>query len=106
MRVKTSLRQKIKINPAFSGKRWTAISLLIATLFVSSLSALASEEPENGIFSLVFENDVFSNSDQHYTNGIRVSWLSAPDRTPDWAIRFQLAFPAAGSRYLPVRPLT
>jgi len=29
------------------------------------------------VFTLYFENDVFSGTDQHYTNGLKLSWLSA-----------------------------
>lgn len=37
-------------------------------------------------FSFLVENDVFvpSGNDRHYTNGVRASCLSAPDRIPDW----------------------
>ncbi|NQW01975.1 MAG: lipid A deacylase LpxR family protein [Rhodospirillales bacterium] len=33
-------------------------------------------EKELGTLSLKFENDLFSGADQHYTNGVRLSWLS------------------------------
>jgi lipid A 3-O-deacylase len=29
------------------------------------------------VFTVYFENDVFSGTDQHYTNGLKLSWLSA-----------------------------
>ena len=29
------------------------------------------------VFTLYFENDSFSGTDEHYTNGIKFSWLSA-----------------------------
>lgn len=42
-------------------------------------------------FSIFFENDLFGDTDQHYTSGIKLSWMS-PDlksyrdsgRVPDW----------------------
>ncbi|MBW6510403.1 MAG: lipid A deacylase LpxR family protein [Desulfuromonadales bacterium] len=43
--------------------------------------------------SFVYENDVFNNSDVHYTNGIRVSWIPASSQTPDWAIKVARAVP-------------
>lgn len=66
------------------------ISVLLATggLF-SGTYAVASEpivpvEDDKGIFSIVFENDVFANTDHDYTDGVRVSWLSSEANAPDW----------------------
>lgn len=42
-------------------------------------------EDDKQIFSLVFENDVFTGSDQGYTNGIRFAVLSSEKGVPDWA---------------------
>lgn len=48
------------------------------------LSALAQETKAEkarrqvGTFTLQFENDLFYGADRHYTNGIRLSWLSPP----------------------------
>lgn len=53
----------------------------------------AAEEPEAGTLSLVFENDLFYDTDRNYTNGVRASWLSGPDRTPAWALRAARWFP-------------
>lgn len=41
-----------------------------------SVSAKDVGKKELGTLSVQFENDLFSGSDQHYTNGIRISWLS------------------------------
>jgi hypothetical protein len=62
-------------------------------------SAFAAEDSETGVLSLVFENDLFSDTDRNYTNGVRVSWLSGPDRTPEWALgaaRWFPLFPSGG----------
>lgn len=48
-------------------------------------------------FSLQVENDVFTGTDRHYTNGIRASWLSAEAQTPDWLLN--------GAAHLPFFPL-
>jgi hypothetical protein len=48
-----------------------------------------------GTVSLYFENDLFFNRDQHYTNGIKLTWIS-PDLTsytdseklPGWSYRY------------------
>ena len=41
------------------------------------------EAPDIGTFTLVFENDLLANTDDYYTNGIRIGWL--PARTHGWA---------------------
>jgi hypothetical protein len=63
---------------------------LLATLSIGALaasSALFSETTDSPVltdharstpvFTVYFENDVFSNSDFHYSNGVKLSWLSA-----------------------------
>jgi lipid A 3-O-deacylase len=42
-------------------------------------------EDDKGIFSLVFENDVFSGTDNNYTNGLRLGWLSSESQVPEFA---------------------
>ncbi len=38
-----------------------------------------------GTLSFVLENDMlFANSDRHYTNGVHMSWLTAPGMEPEW----------------------
>ncbi len=37
-----------------------------------------------GTFTLIFENDLLANTDRHYTNGIRLSWIPAGE-APRWA---------------------
>ena len=54
-----------------------------------SLPAYAVEEPirpkdDQGIFNVVWENDMFGGTDQNYTNGIRFSWLSPETSVPQW----------------------
>ena len=44
-----------------------------------------------GAFSLLFENDIFYNSDHDYTNGVEASYTSAPNDTPGWADRLTRA---------------
>ena len=43
------------------------------------------EEDDKGIFSLVFENDLFAGEDRDYTNGVRLSYLSPEEHMPGWA---------------------
>lgn len=64
------------------------VSLLLLSLVGSwSFPASALEQVETGTLSLVLENDLFSKSDRNYTNGVSAAWLSAPGRTPEWALR-------------------
>src|SRR5581483_7741593 len=42
------------------------------------------EEDDKGIFSIIFENDVFNNTDRDYTNGVRLGWLSSEANAPEW----------------------
>ena len=55
--------------------------LLLLVLGNTSFFYLESAEGKEklGTFSLYFENDIFANTDQDYTNGIKFSWIS-----PDW----------------------
>jgi len=39
-------------------------------------------------FSIYFENDVFSTTDQHYTNGARLTYMYSRDYIPAWGKRF------------------
>lgn len=41
-------------------------------------------EDDAKIFSLVWENDMFANTDRNYTNGIRLGWLTSESDTPYW----------------------
>ncbi|MAS41519.1 MAG: hypothetical protein CMK33_07420, partial [Porticoccaceae bacterium] len=60
-----------------------------ATLAVLAMSAAAS--PSNPwTVNLYFENDLFDETDQNYTNGVRLSWIS-PDTT---SYQNDPAFPA------------
>lgn len=60
--------------------RFTFALLLLPLL----TSALRAEEPapteaarRTGVFTLYFENDYFGGQDRHYTNGLKLSWLTS-----------------------------
>ncbi len=88
--------------------RWCRPLGLAGALLVAS-SALAAaqtvpgpadpsakaDQPKDtrGIFSFSLENDLFANTDRHYTNGIRLSYLSAESDVPDWLDRAATAMP-------------
>ena len=57
-------------------------SILIPSLFCLSFNSFADKAPSNSwTFTLRFENDLFAQTDQYYTNGIKLNWIS-PDL--DW----------------------
>lgn len=57
-----------------------------------AVNPAAAQEPpkaapaaqEYGTLSFVLENDLFVDRDRHYTNGVRLSWLTAPGDEPPW----------------------
>jgi hypothetical protein len=53
-----------------------------------------------GFYTLLVENDVFTGSDQHYTNGLRLTYLSHEDDVAPYIRRFAAAMPfvADGAR--------
>jgi lipid A 3-O-deacylase len=48
---------------------------------------------EKGAFSILFENDIFFNSDHDYTNGVELAYTTAPNDTPEWASDMARALP-------------
>jgi lipid A 3-O-deacylase len=48
---------------------------------------------EKGAFSILFENDIFFNTDHDYTNGVELAYTTAPDDTPDWATAMAHSLP-------------
>ena len=65
--------------------------LLSAALVALTLPAMAqtvqtnSPASEKGSFSVLFENDIFFNTDHDYTNGVELAYTTAPNDTPAWA---------------------
>lgn len=54
---------------------------------LAAMPARAADGTEKGAFSVLFENDLFYNSDHDYTNGVELAYTTAPQDTPDWAVR-------------------
>jgi hypothetical protein len=74
----------------------TKCILLLLLGIATLLGAEAAEAKEkSGTFSFYFENDLFADTDQGYTNGTKLSWVS-PDLTgyaqsdnlPEWALPY------------------
>jgi lipid A 3-O-deacylase len=52
-----------------------------------------NEKDHEGIFTASLENDIFSGTDQHYTNGVRFAFLSAENNIPNWVEQGANALP-------------
>ena len=61
------------------------VGALVAALSIAG--ARAASGTEEGTFSILFENDIFDNTDHDYTNGVELAYTTSPRGTPDWAIR-------------------
>jgi hypothetical protein len=72
--------------------RKTWMGAATAALVVATPQAWADEskpdEPKSGAFSIQFENDIFFDTDRHYTNGVALDYTTAPDDTPPWLVDF------------------
>lgn len=56
---------------------------------------------DKGIVNVIVENDKWIGKDQHYTNGIRFSWLSSEENVPmwvKWSARHLLPFTKEGKK--------
>src|ERR1044072_7564168 len=68
--------------------RAVIVALGLALGFAPGFSpAWGADGTEKGAFSILFENDIFYNSDHDYTNGVELAYTTAPQDTPDWAVR-------------------
>ena len=70
-------------------KAWRDSKHLIAKTFfgiclTAAPLAAAEEDTKLGTLTVAVENDRVVNTDRHYTNGIRVSWVSPGDGAPGW----------------------
>ncbi|MET0156118.1 MAG: lipid A deacylase LpxR family protein [Rickettsiales bacterium] len=54
---------------------------------------LRRDADDRGVVTVNFENDVFSGSDDGYTNGARIAWLSPEKNLPYWIERGSDLFP-------------
>ena len=63
----------------------TAIAAII--IFSMGSQALSEEAARSGQLSIVFENDVFFRSDQHYTDGLALAWVPYRTPAPNWLMR-------------------
>jgi len=72
-------------------KRRSALALAWTSAFVAAVSAAPARaddkdsDKETGTLSILFENDIFYNTDRDYTNGVQIAWTTPPDKNWDWA---------------------
>lgn len=70
-----------------------ALWALVGTVALTGPCAALADDPERGTLSILFENDVFYNTDRDYTNGVAFAWTTAPDDSFDLATRTARALP-------------
>ena len=57
----------------------------IAGLFILSTAAVnAQQYRDQGTLGFLVENDKFTGTDEHYTNGVELTYLTAKDDVPQW----------------------
>ena len=71
---------------------------VVQVVFFAAAPSRADDRPpdERGTFTLLIENDALYDSDRHYTNGLKVAWLSS-EKIPDWLRRTGDHLPFFGS---------
>jgi lipid A 3-O-deacylase len=70
-----------------------ALGLACISMDVAHAQSAPPKPEEKGVFSVVVENDLFTHTDRGYTSGVRASWVTAPDDTPQWAVNFARQLP-------------
>jgi hypothetical protein len=65
---------------------WQPNRIIAAAFLLAAFAQTARAESEPATLSVLFENDVFYNTDRDYTNGVQFAYTTGPDRTIDWAV--------------------
>lgn len=82
-------------KPARPGSAALLLSVLLCSASFPCAHAAPPErsgEDDHGIVNAVFENDVFAGTDQNYTNGVRLAWLSSEAGVPEAVHRLSAQF--------------
>src|SRR4051794_30240418 len=78
-------------------KRIFYISLGLIPFFFAFSPLLKAQTYDHGsIFSVVEENDLVVNTDRHYTQGIKLSYLHADSFLPGWSSNLYDCLPDIG----------
>lgn len=56
---------------------WALLISPVALAQPTDALAPTTRARSSPVFTMYFENDTFTGTDQHYTNGLKFSWLSA-----------------------------
>lgn len=89
----TSPRSRSRhVVPVLVGVLATGLSVAAPAVGADDLAVPAtagrqapSKVADDAYFSVQIENDKFTGTDRHYTNGIRLTWMAPEDTTPEWA---------------------
>lgn len=77
--------------------RRLALLLLLLVLVLGWPSSGAAQWIDQGpVFTLIEENDLVVNTDRHYTQGLKLSYLQADGNVPGWARRLAETIPRLG----------
>lgn len=82
--------------------RWLGAAIVSLALTIWS-EAGAQTDSDWGIFTFQFENDVFGNTDQHFTHGTRLAWMSPEGDVSGWikeAASYVPLFDADASKHM------
>jgi lipid A 3-O-deacylase len=77
----------------------TVKSSLLAVLILGLITPCgirAQDFESGGVLSVIEENDLIFDTDRHYTQGVRISYLGADNRLPDRLRRFSDSLPSIG----------
>ena len=78
----------------FSGSCVAVLLVSLAAASAARAQAQTNAAPdEKSAFSVLFENDIFDNTDHDYTNGVELGYTTAPQDTPQWAVDWARALP-------------
>lgn len=83
------------------GQIWPFFLVVICIVFLLSQQGSAQNKSDEGILTFQFENDIFGNTDQHFTHGTRLAWMSPEDKVPGWvkdAAGYMPTFDPKGSK--------
>jgi hypothetical protein len=84
-----------------NGRRGVIGGLAALLVLTANTAVHAQVPPDDGILTFQFENDMFGNSDEHFTHGTRLAWMEPEDRVPEWvreAASYIPLFDAAASK--------
>src|SRR5271154_4011816 len=70
-----------------SAKALACAAAFAAGVFAAPAFADKAGDDDAATLSILFENDVFYNTDRDYTNGVQFAWTTRKDNSWDWATK-------------------